>query len=180
MTTWRFDMKKILFCSIIFFSVFSNAKSMSAPNAVFLRSEIDGVKISRVVTTHSSVDDVFSFCDRRLTTRPCEIGYYVSSSDESGDGVIITADDEELRLTWDYEDSCDYAPRPVESYGKYAIVREDQFGKTAFRFVIVSREKAEEIASSLIQKGEQDSSISQQVGLPQKRIQDLRREQKLF
>jgi hypothetical protein len=167
-------MKSTIIRFMLITCVFFDVKSMS----VSLRSEVEGTKIRRIVGTHSSIDNVFSFCGKPLTNKPiCKINYSVAPSDKKGDGVIIDVNDEELRLVWDYEDRFDYAPRPCGSNGKYVIVREDKHGKTLFRFVIVPQKKAEEIASRLIQDGEQDNVIIQQVGLFQEKVQKLRQKQ---
>lgn len=164
-------MKKIIVYSILVLLSVSDVGAMS----VSLKSEVEGTKIRRIVGRHSSVDDIFSFCEKPILSEPiCKIDYSVIPSNEKGDGVVIDVNGEELKLTWDYEDSYDYAPRPVVSTGNYAIVREDQFGKTSFSFVVVPKEKAEKLAYELIQKGEQDSFVSQQVGISREKIQDLR------
>jgi hypothetical protein len=131
-------MKKVIICFALVLAVFWDAKSMS----ISLRSEVDGAKVRRIVGTHSSIDgNVFSFCGKSLTNESVCINYSVAPSNKRGDGVIIDVNGEELKLVWDYEDRYDYAPMPCTSNGKYVIVREDKWGKTSFRFVVVPQKK---------------------------------------
>lgn len=75
-------------------------------------------EIRRIVGCHSFVADIFSFCEKPLLSEPiCKIDYSVIPSNKKGDGIVIDANGEELKLSWYYEDSYDYAPRPVVSTG---------------------------------------------------------------
>ena len=170
-------MKKI-FVLMCAFNAFSSAQS--ALKTLFLSSEVDGSRISNVISNHSSVENVFDLFGKELRKDSrCRVDFYVSSSEEKGDGLIIEVSNDKLQLIWDGEDSYDYAPRPGAPGKNYAIVRRSpysgsgQLDRTSFHFIIVSKEKARELASLLIGKGETADAIKQQISIDSSEIEEL-------
>ena len=169
-------MKKI-FVLMCAFNAFSSAQSTF--KTLFLTSEIEGSRISRVISDHSFVKNAFDLLEKELTKDlgGCRVDFYVSPSRKKGDGLIIDVSSDKLQLTWDDEDSYDYAPRPGAPGKDYAIVRRSHKGgildRTSFHFVIVSKEVAKQLASLLIGKGETVDAIKQQVSIDGSEIEKL-------
>ena len=171
-------MKKI-FVLMCAFNAFSSAQSTL--KTLFLSSEVDGSRISNVISDHSFVENVFDLFGKELTRdlRGCKVEFYVSPSRKKGDGLFIKVKDEKLGITWDYEDSYDYAPRPGVPGRNYAIIRRSpysgsgQLDRTSFYFIIVSKERARRLASLLIGKGETVDAIKQQISIDSSEIKEL-------
>ena len=112
---------------------------------------------------------IYFFCRKSLLSEPfCKIDYSVIPSIEKGDEIVIDANGEELKLTWIVMIACH-----INWQLCYSSRR--SIWKNVILFCSSSKRKSlTKLTYELIQKGEQDSFISQQVEIPKKRIQDLK------
>lgn len=138
---------------------------LNAMNYLSVTSEtgfpIEDVKI---IQNHSIV--------KTLTAKGNEVKlhFFAQRSLQKGDGVELFLSNETtpLKICWDYEDRADYYPIPIESNEKWVIVRKE--GTQRYCFLVVSREKALEIAKTQLQRGEECKAVQRQVGLKESDI----------
>lgn len=60
--------------------------------------------------------------------------FFAKRSTKNGDGLelILQGEVTPLKICWDYEDRADYYPIPIESDGKWVIVRQEDRNSTVF------------------------------------------------
>lgn len=122
-----------------------------------------GVAIEKaeIITDHSIAESP------KVIGNEVMLHFFAKRSARNGDGLelILQGEVTPLKICWDYEDRADYYPIPIESDGKWVIVRQE--GPQQYCFLIVSREKANEMAKTLLHRGETCGAVQKQIGLKQ-------------
>jgi len=142
---------------------------------ITLRSVESNVKITKIIANHSYIEDNIDFTGKALTKEDnINIKYTVFANDNVGDGVIIDANGEELKITWDYEDIYNYSPKIIPSNGKYILIREDKGGRYLFKYVVISKEKAENMALQAMDYGESETDVQHYIGFSLEKLKELK------